>query len=117
MARILVIDDSAVQRILARGVLEGAGHEVVDAASGEAGLSTIRSEPIDCVLLDWLMPEIAGCDVLRVMQQEGISLPVVVVTSDPSEETLAECAKLGAAKVIDKPRDATELAAAVASVL
>ena len=117
MPRILVIDDSTVQRVLARGVLEEANFEVLDASDGEAGLSLARGESFDCILLDWLMPGTSGCDVLRVMQDEGIAIPVIVVTGDASEATRAECSRLGAAAVIDKPRNAEELVNAVASVL
>jgi two-component system alkaline phosphatase synthesis response regulator PhoP len=117
MPRILVIDDSAVQRVLARGVLENANFEVLDASNGDAGLSLARGEAIDCILLDWLMPGTSGCDVLRVIQEEGITIPVIVVTGTPDDAVRAECARLGAASVIDKPRDGEVLINAIHSVL
>lgn len=117
MLRILIIDDSAVQRVLARGVLENADFVVFDASDGDAGLSLARKESIDCILLDWLMPGTSGCDVLRVLHDEEIAIPVIVVTGDPSDATRDECSRWGAAAVIDKPRHANELLKAIAAVL
>ena len=115
MSRILVIDDSAVQRMLARALLEEADFEVIDAADGKTGLSRARDETVDCILLDWLMPETSGHDVLSGFQEQGNQIPIIVVTGDPSDETTAECSRLGAAAVIDKNPE--NLVNAVKSVL
>ena len=117
MPRILVIDDSPVQRMLARLLLEEADFEVLDASDGQAGLSRAQNESIDCILLDWLMPETSGSDVLHALQQQANKVPVIVVTSDPSDDTREECSRLGAAAVIDKIQDPKELVRAVESVM
>lgn len=117
MSRILVIDDSAVQRMLARTLLEEADFEVVDASDGQAGLLRAQEEPVDCILLDWLMPETSGRDVLLAFQEQGNDVPIIVVTGDPSDDTREECSRLGATAVIDKIQNPVELVQAVASVL
>ncbi len=117
MRRILVIDDSAVQRILARAILQEADFDVLEATDGEAGLSLARVEPVDGILLDWLMPGTSGSDVLRIMREERISIPVIVVTSAPDDKIREECAQLGAAAVIDKPRNAEDLLSVLTEVL
>ena len=117
MRRVLIIDDSAVQRVLARGVLEEANFIVFDASGGDSGLSVARAESLDCILLDWNMPGTCGSDVLQALREEQIVIPVIVMTGDPSEATRTECSRLGAAKIIDKPRHADELLQAIESVL
>lgn len=118
MARILVIDDSSVQRILAKSALEADGHEVVAANGGDEGLSLARQETFDCVLLDWFMPETSGSDVIRALHAENArEHRIIVVTSDPDDATRDECLQFGVAAVIDKPRDAAELREVVKSVI
>ena len=51
MARILVIDDSPVQRIFAKATLESDGHEVVEAKGGAEGIALVHQESFDCILL------------------------------------------------------------------
>lgn len=117
MPRILVIDDSKLQRVLATSVLEDADFEVESAEDGGSGLAQLRSEPFDCVLLDWLMPGTSGADVLQAIGEEAMQVPVIVVTSDPDEATHQECKRLGAAAIVDKPRNADDLLRVVHTVL
>ena len=118
MARILVIDDSAVQRIFAKATLESDGHEVVEASGGEEGIALVHQESFDCVLLDWLMPEASGGDVLRAMHDiQPMLHRVIVVTGLSDDAVKQECESLGAAAIIEKPRDQTTLRDAVNSVL
>lgn len=119
MPRILVIDDSAVQRILTRSALEGASHQVLIAEDGKVGLEVVHRErdALDCILLDWLMPVISGVDVLRILQTEGNTIPVIVVTGEDNDDIRAECSQLGATAVVEKPRDIQDLLVTLDSVL
>ncbi len=58
--RVLVIDDEPALRRVIRGMLESAGHQVVDAENGRTGLETLRTAPFDVLVTDILMPEKEG---------------------------------------------------------
>lgn len=114
--RILVIDDSTIARLLARTTFEREGYEVIEAENGSAGLEIIRSQALDCVLLDLLMPEMTGQALLKEIRRERLDIPVIVMTADVQSTTREACLALGATAVLHKPREAEELADAVRSV-
>jgi CheY-like chemotaxis protein len=80
--RILLIDDDADIRQLVQIILEQAGYEMLEAASGPAGLRQAQSEAIDLVLLDVMMPGINGWEVLERLKgdPQTASIPVVLFT-------------------------------------
>ena len=117
MARILVIDDSLLQRAVRRAMLERAGYEVLEAADGAAGLELAGSEPVDCVLLDVLMPGMDGYEVLEALEQEHPGVPAIIVTADVQKKTREKCLALGAFRVLDKVQDEEELQDAVREVV
>jgi CheY-like chemotaxis protein len=84
MSLILVVDDEPDVRLVARVVLSSAGHQVIEAESGEAALAHLESElSPDAVLLDVRMPGIDGWEVLRRLRSGdgGPVVPVVVFTA------------------------------------
>jgi CheY-like chemotaxis protein len=117
VARVLVVDDSSFQRRNLRFILEGAGHEVLEAQNGEAGLAQARDQRPDCVLVDLIMPEVGGLELLASMRRSSPATPVIVVTADIQESVREQCAQMGAAAVINKPVKGPQLLAAVAQAL
>ncbi len=109
MARILVVDDSAYQRVKIHRILEEAGHVSVEAVNGREGLERIAEDAPDCVILDMLMPELDGIEVLREVRDQGITVPIIVLTADVQDTTRQLCMDLGAATVINKPVKRDEL--------
>ncbi len=109
MARILVIDDSKIARLMMRRQLEQAGHEVVEAAGGAEGLEVLTASSFDLVTCDVLMPEMTGIEFLAAVREHEIETPVIVATADIQRTTREECAELGAWAVVSKPVDAAEL--------
>ncbi len=90
MPTVLVVDDEADVRLIARLVLTAAGFEVIEAESGEVALDAISGgPPPDVVLLDVRMPGIDGWEVLRRLRADlgQESLPVVVFTADMTART------------------------------
>ena len=84
--KILVIDDDAFQRMAIQSILETSGFEVVLSGDGDEGLDMIREDAsIGLVLLDLLMPEKSGLEVLDDMQMDAddkvSNMPVVMITS------------------------------------
>jgi two-component system cell cycle response regulator DivK len=85
MALVLVVDDEPDVRLVARVVLSSAGHQVIEAESGEDALTHLESDLApDAVLLDVRMPGIDGWEVLRQLRsnEDGPVVPVVVFTAD-----------------------------------
>lgn len=116
-ARILIVDDDEVSCRLFAEVLEGDGHEVHQAASGEEALDRLRSESYDLLLVDVRMPGISGLDVTRAMRQERPSLPVIVMTAFGSIETAVEAIHEGAYDYVSKPMNLDELKKIIFSAL
>ena len=103
MARILTVDDSSLARKAMARILAETGHEIIDANNGRRALERIEADAPDCVILDLVMPEINGLEVLSSLKQRGIRIPVIVVTADIQDTTRRQCEELGAACVLNKP--------------
>lgn len=117
MARILITDDSAFQRTIISSLLRSEGHEVIQAASGEEGLRMVGTENPDAVILDILMPDLSGIEVLATIRKAHPTLPVIMSTADIQKTTRDECFSQGATAFITKPVNRADLAAALAEAL
>jgi CheY-like chemotaxis protein len=117
MARVLVIDDSKFARQTCRELLTKIGHDVIEAATGQEGLEVTGRESPDVIVLDLLMPGLAGHEVLKTLQQQHPSIPVIVMTADSQKKTAELCLALGAVQVINKFVDPDELNNAVRHAL
>jgi CheY-like chemotaxis protein len=84
--RLLVCDDSAVERSALAQILRRQGYEVDEAADGSAALRLIKGRAYDLLLLDLNMPDVDGFDVLRYVQSHQAKLPVVLMSGLPHEE-------------------------------
>ncbi|HUE30103.1 MAG TPA: sigma-54 dependent transcriptional regulator, partial [Verrucomicrobiae bacterium] len=103
-ARVLLIEDSAETARLLAGALRAGGDpfEVAVACSARDGLAHLAAHPVDCVLLDYRLPDADGLECLRAIRQRHPDLPVVVVTGAGSEEVAVEAMKLGASDYLVK---------------
>jgi two-component system, NtrC family, response regulator AtoC len=115
--RILIVDDDDVSCRLFAEVLEGEGHEVHEAHSGEEALDRLRAEHYDLLLVDIRMPGITGLDVTRTVRQEQPDLPVIVMTAFGSIETAVEAIHEGAFDYVSKPMNLDELKKIVSRAL
>lgn len=82
-ARILLCDDSPVERLALAHFLRHAGYAVDEAGDGEAAILHLKNRPVDLILLDLQMPGVDGFDVLTYMQQHRRALPVVLLSGMP----------------------------------
>ncbi|TAJ45196.1 response regulator [Methanofollis fontis] len=117
MTRILIIDDSSFQRKIISTILSGDGHETIFAPDGTEGLRLLVDAAPDLLVLDLLMPGVDGLEVLRLMRQDSICTPVIVLTADIQDSTREQCSALGARAFINKPVKRDELLSAVREVL
>jgi two-component system sensor histidine kinase/response regulator len=119
VSRILIVEDSPTQATLLASLLEQAGHEIVVATDGEAALELVRTEPLDLVMSDIIMPGISGYDVCRRIKLElgKTDLPVVLLTglSDPLD--IVRGLESGADNYITKPYEPEHLVSRVNRVL
>ncbi len=118
-AVVLVVDDNEFNRDLLRQRLERDGHSVVQACDGEQALQTLRSEPVDLVLLDIMMPVMDGYETLAHMQKDRWMrhIPVIVITAVDDIEAAVRCIESGAEDFIGKPFNPVLLRARVSASL
>jgi len=104
-ARLLVVDDNKVNRLLLTRSLELQGHSVASAENGRIALEMLRRENFDALLLDMEMPEMDGFQVLEVLvaDLQLRDLPVIVTSSLEGIESVVRCIELGAEDYLSKP--------------
>lgn len=103
--RILVVDDEKTNRLLLEMGLKKQGHTVVLAENGRVALDILRQQPIDLVLLDIVMPEVNGFQVLATMKKESdlSDIPVIVISAMEQMASVVKCIELGAEDHLPKP--------------
>jgi CheY-like chemotaxis protein/signal transduction histidine kinase/HAMP domain-containing protein len=79
--RVLIVDDDSVSRIATAALVQDGSVEIKEAATGEAALTLLRTERFDCLILDLMLPDISGFDMLDRARAEGVPLPPVVIHS------------------------------------
>ncbi len=117
MARIIVVDDSGYTRRVHRRILEGAGHEVAEAATGNAALEAYFLDRPDVVLLDLSMEDIGGLDVLARLRELDPQARVIVVSADVQRSTAELGRDAGAVRFVGKPAAPGDLVDAVNAAL
>ena len=110
--KVLVVDDEPLVRAAMFRQLRALGAEVAGAGDGHEGLSRVRAERFDVVLLDLSMPGMPGTEVLAELRGDPASPPVIVVSGNVPTSGLA-----GAAAVLEKPVEVSELTRTIARVL
>jgi DNA-binding response OmpR family regulator len=118
-ARILVVDDNPDSLAIMRTILENHGYEVVAAGNGTDGLAVVRSTPVDLVLLDVMMPDMSGIEVLQQIKLDAATgcLPVILVTAKTHDDDLLSGYEYGADYYIPKPFTAKQLLYGIELVL
>ncbi len=104
-ARLLLVEDNAINQQVARETLERAGFRVVVAGNGEIALQTLNQEPFDAVLMDIQMPVLDGLTTTRRLRQDARwqNLPVIAMTAAAMTEDQQECLAAGMNDHVAKP--------------
>ncbi len=116
MTRVLVVEDEQSLREPLVYLLEKEGYEVLEAADGNAALELFKSEPLDLILLDIMMPGMSGNEVCRVIRQTS-NIPVIMLTAKDSEIDKVVGLEIGADDYVTKPYSTRELLARMKAVL
>ena len=105
-ARVMIIDDNEINRELLKNIFENS-YKTEEAENGREGLEKIldHAEYLSAILLDVVMPEMDGIEVMRELNARGVQkkVPVFLITADPRDEIVREAYSLGVMDVIGKP--------------
>ena len=107
--RVLVADDDRAIRESLATALELAGYTVTTSADGVQALAACRTEPFDLSVLDVMMPGVDGLGVCQVVRAEGLTTPILMLTTESAPELKARARNAGATGWIVKPFDPQKL--------
>ena len=115
MAKVLVIDDDAVQRALLLAVFRKQGLEVLQAANGQEGIRLARDGRPDLIVSDVNLPEMDGFAVLENLRKEPITaaIPFIIITANPDAADQRRATESGASGYLPKPISISNLQALV----
>jgi adenylate cyclase len=118
-ARILVVDDEPFNRDLLAQELELLDHEAVAAVDGRDALQRLAGEAVDLILLDIMMPDMDGFEVLRRLKLDARlrHVPVIMISALDDLDSVVRCVELGAEDHLPKPFDPVLLKARVGACL
>jgi two-component system KDP operon response regulator KdpE len=114
--KILVVDDEPPIRKLLRMGLGAHGYPVIEASNGKTAIEKLAEKP-DVIILDLGLPDIQGHELLRRWREEGVSIPIVVLSSREDEAGKVQALDLGADDYVTKPFGMNELLARIRAAL
>lgn len=117
MEKVLIVEDDPPLRLAMTKALRADGYEVVTAKTGVEGIERALSDPPDVVLLDVMLPEKNGYEVLAELRAHDPDLPVVMITAKGEEADKVRGLELGADEYVVKPIGIAELLARVGAAL
>lgn len=119
MASILIVEDEAALTELLRYNLETAGFGVLAVATGEDAEVILAEQPVDCLLLDWMLPGVSGIELCRRLRQnpKTKALPILMLTARGEEGDRVRGLSTGADDYVVKPFSVNEVVARVKALL
>ena len=103
--RILVVDDDRRMAKTIYDILRIKGYTAIEANSGEEAIEKVKTDVLDCVLMDIKMSGITGIETLKVIKQMAPDLPVLLMSAYATGEQILEAKQYGAYAVLNKPVD------------
>ena len=109
--KILFIDDDPTILLISEIMLEALGYDVITADGGVSGIELLKTNSIDLVLLDLMIPDIYGLDVLKYIKEreEFKNIPVIIQTGIKDSDEINKAYKLGASYILLKPYNQKDL--------
>ncbi|MCU0552942.1 MAG: response regulator [Leptolyngbya sp. Prado105] len=114
---VLIVDDAAFSRRMLRKYVEAEGCKVLEAANGQEALGLVHQHQPDCILVDLLMPDIDGFQLLQMLRDEGCAIPIAIVSADIQETSRQRGTELGAAGFLNKPAKEAEVRQTIRQLL
>ena len=115
--RILIVDDEPAIRRFLHTSLTAQGYRVLEVADGASALHSIKTNPVDVVVLDLGLPDISGFDIITKLRDDGSVVPIVVLSSRTDEGGKVKALDLGADDYVTKPFGVDELLARIRAAL
>ncbi|WP_227935582.1 response regulator transcription factor [Alkalihalobacillus deserti] len=117
MKKILIVDDERQMQALISFCIKSSDFDVNTASSGQDAINLLEEKHFDLMLLDIMMPEMDGFQVLKILNQSNVAVPVIILSAVGETDSIVEGLNLGAYDYITKPFEPKELVARVNSVL
>ncbi|RLA89015.1 MAG: sigma-54-dependent Fis family transcriptional regulator [Deltaproteobacteria bacterium] len=117
MGKILIVDDDPQLRQSFEKLLTTEGHTVQTAATGEAAVKLVQTNPPDLVIMDIRMPGMSGLEAFRTIHDLEPKVPVIIMTAFGTTETAIEATKLGAFDYVLKPFEIPEALTLISQAL
>ncbi|MCX5795246.1 MAG: response regulator [Elusimicrobia bacterium] len=120
MAKILLVDDNKLIRLVESGILNGLGHEVATAEDGTSAVLAFRQQKPDLVILDYQMPGASGTEVLRELRSldQGANVPVIFLSGTSSLQIMSNATEdLPLSCFLEKPVNSAKLKEAIDGLL
>ena len=116
---ILIVDDAKLTQQMVSFSLAELGCQLEIAGSGSEALQKLQEDPVDLLIIDYMMPEMTGMEVVQELRRREIhsSLPIIMLTSRGQRETETEATHLSISCFLTKPFSPTELAGKVKDLL
>jgi DNA-binding response OmpR family regulator len=117
METVLIIEDDPTMLIGLRDNFEFKGYKVLTAADGEKGLKAALNARPDLIILDIMLPKINGYEICRLIREEKLTVPIIMLTAKGEESDIVLGLNLGADDYVTKPFSIKELLARAAAFL
>ena len=117
METVLIIEDDPTMLIGLKDNFEFKGYKVLTAADGEKGLKAALNSKPDLILLDIMLPKINGYEICRLIREQKLTMPIIMLTAKGEESDVVLGLNLGAYDYVTKPFSIKELLARAAAFL
>lgn len=117
MAKIMLLENSALDRMQIVSALEQEGHTIIEVTDGREVEDRIREDDPDCIVMELVVVGIDGFKIIRTLREHGIKTPIIVQTSMGKESMQKMCMELGADAFIRKPVNVMALSKTILKVL
>jgi DNA-binding NtrC family response regulator len=117
---VLIVDDDPVQRRLVEAMVQRFGYRALTAEGGDAAVALLTGDqatPIDCVVLDLVMPDLDGLGVMARMRRAGLDTPVIVQTAHGGIDNVVSAMRAGATDFVVKPAGAERMEVSLRNAL
>ncbi len=117
METILIVEDDPAMLTGLKDNFSYKGYKVLTAADGEKGLNAALNARPDLIILDIMLPKVNGYEICRLLRQEGLDMPIIMLTAKGEESDIVLGLNLGADDYVTKPFSINELLARAAAFL
>jgi CheY-like chemotaxis protein len=103
LSKLLLVEDNKEAADLIITILEYVGHKVIHKATASEGLQAVQSDDFDGILLDYMLPDMHGIDLCRMIRQRSIDVPVILTSAHPEQLSEEELFDAGVTAFVPKP--------------